>query len=88
MISSHYMYTTSRTLVQSKFLKKMQLFIFMLLLLNRREHILGLLKVGLLDLVLISGLDDLGQPVLGQLTILWEGIAMKELESEIVGGCR
>ena len=66
----------------------MQLFHLLLPILNSHEHILGLLKVGLLDLVLISSLDDLGQPVLGHLTILGEGIAMEELKSEIIGSCR
>ena len=66
----------------------MHLFHLLLSILDSHEHILGLLKVGLLDLVLISGLDDLGQPVLGHLTILGEGIAMEELKSEVVGSYR
>ena len=62
--------------------------LILFLRLNRFEHILGLLKVGLLDLILISGLDDLGQPILGHLAVFGKRIAMKELKSEVVGSCR
>ena len=67
----------------------MRLLLHLLLsILNSHEHILGLLKVGFLDLVLISGLDDLGKPVLGHLTVLREGIAVEEFKSEVVGSYR
>ena len=62
--------------------------LILFLRLNPFEHILGLLKVGLLDLILISGLDDLGQPILGHLTVLGEGIAVEELKSEVIGSCK